>query len=316
MRVCVTGASGLIGSAVCRRLVSDGHDVIGISRQPFHGKFPENVRPLEGDLVVDDNLVESLTPLDWVVHAAGRAHVLREKMNRSANEYYLSNVMATEKLALSSCRAGVKRFVFISSLSVHEGVFTDREFITESSPIVPQSLYAQSKMEAEQRLLTVAKSSGMDTVIIRPALVVGSGAPGNLRRLARLISANIILPVSSQDNLRAYIALDNLVELILLCLTHINAPGETFLAAEHELLSTRKVISLISEGMRKQTRTLLLPHSFIKNIAFLIGKPDLFEKLYGNLLVDASKARNVLGWSSISTIEDAFRALGASYARA
>lgn len=313
MRVCVTGATGLIGGAVCEHLVSEGHEVFAICRPPIYKRFSERVNIIEKDIVTNDLLIDESMRLDCVIHAAGRAHVINEASKNPSREYFLANVLATERMATAAVSSGVKRFVHISSLAVHEDIFSRHDTISEASPMAPRSLYARSKMEAEERLAEISRKSDIEVVILRPALVVGPNAPGNLMRLARLIASRKVIPVPYKDNKRSYVALDNFKDLILISLTHPNASGEIFLAAEKEPISTRDIIQLIGSGMEIEARTISVPANLIRLAALLIGKPNLYEKVYGDLVVNASKASESLGWHPAIGIRDAFRACGASY---
>lgn len=245
-----------------------------------------------------------LESVDSIVHCAGRAHVMNEDAATAVSRHRKANTETTERLARAAADAGVRRFVFLSSIGVHGGFFGQASPITESSAIQPVEEYARSKAAAETRLEEVGRSSGMEVVIVRPCLVAGPAAPGNLQRLARLVAKGFPLPVPAVDNARSFVGLSNLVELLILCTRVPAAAGKTFVAADRDVVSTREVLEAVAEGVGKQVRLFKVPGRLFRAGATLMAKGALYDKIYGDLVVDASRAESLLGWRrAVPTLE-------------
>lgn len=303
MNILLTGASGFVGGALARRLVEQGSGVRtlgrtqpGIATQFFEGS-------------IDDRLVSSkaLEGVDCVVHLAGRAHQLRETSVDPLEDFRAANSRLSEKLAAQAIEAGVRRFVFISSIGVN-GVFTQagRPF-TEASQPEPHSPYARSKHEAEVALRRLAEKSNMEFVIIRPPLVYGAGAPGNFSSLMRWIGKGIPLPFGAVHNKRSLIAVDNLVDLIIRCTDHPAAANELFLAGDGDDLSTTELLRGVADAMGRPVRLIPVPVALLRLAASALGKKGMAHSLLDSLQVDTSKARDLLGWEPPVSVEEGLR---------
>ncbi|WP_419834056.1 UDP-glucose 4-epimerase family protein [Endozoicomonas atrinae] len=288
-KICVTGATGFIGNDVCNHLENLGHEVIRISRDEKTGYSAV------GNIDGKTNWTSVLMGAECVVHLAARAHILHEQAPDPREAFFKVNVDGTLNLARQAVSAGVKRFVFISSIGVNGEATTNQPF-TEQSEVHPESLYALSKREAESGLRKIEKESGLEVVIIRPPLVYGANAPGNFQRLLKLVSLNLPLPFGRLNNQRSFVALDNLTDFIATCINHPAAGGETFLISDGQPVSTTELIRLLSEGMEKKVTLFPLPDSVIRLGARLAGKKKIYQQLYGSLAIDISKAGNLLGW--------------------
>ena len=312
MRLCVTGSAGFVGSALVRGLEARGDEVVALARQApaSEGKSPL-VRWLARDLTRIPDPMEGVGPVDTVVHLAARVHVLREDSDEPLAEFRRVNVEATERLAMAAVAAGARRFVFVSSIGVHGSSLAGPEPVVETSALDPVEPYAQSKLEAEERLRAVARETDLELVIIRPALVVGAGAPGNLARLRSLVARGLPIPVPRRDNRRSFVTLANLVDLLIRCVEHPDAAGQAFVAAEAVWPSTREVLGWIGEGMGRRVTRVPCPAPLLRAGAAILGQRNLYDKVFGDLLVDATKARTVLGWSCRQSLDEAFRELGA-----
>lgn len=299
MRVLLTGASGFLGrhlSVVLR----EKHDVLSAVRAT-PSVCCDFVAMGEISAITDWS--ETLAGRQVVIHAAARAHVLNESAADPLAEFRKVNTAATLTLATQAADAGVKRFIFISSIGVN-GNQSMAPF-TESSPPAPHDPYAISKYEAEEGLREIANQLGMPVTIIRPPLVYGPNATGNFCRLVRWISKGIPLPLGAIHNQRSLVALDNLVDFIITCIDHPAAANQTFLVADGEDLSTTDLLRRVGQAMGKPARLIPVPMGLLKAGAGVLGKKAIAQQLCGNLQVDISKAREVLGWTPPVSVETA-----------
>lgn len=231
-----------------------------------------------------------------VAHCAARAHVLREVSSDPLAEYRRVNVQGTLNLARQAISAGVRRFVFISSIGVN-GAETHLKPFTSGDIAAPSSPYALSKYEAESALRQLSKETGLEVVVIRPPLIYGPGAKGNFEAMIRWIVRGIPLPLGAIHNKRSLVALDNLVDLVLLCLQHPAASNQTFLVSDGEDLSTTELLRRLGQALRRPVRLIPMPSMLVKAAALMAGKSDIAQKLLGSLQVDDAHTRNLLDWS-------------------
>lgn len=292
MRMLVTGATGFIGTRLCEWLVSEGHSVVGVSRSGAGSVRGVDYRAAD---FADPNAVGGcLGSVDCIVHLAGRAHVLNRQGDTAAL-YRAVNCDATLELARMAMAAGVKRFVFISSIGVNGNESVDQRF-TETSVPRPVADYARSKLAAEQGLQALLPSGAMELVIIRPPLVYGAQAPGNFRTLLKVVDKGIPSPFGSVRNARSIVSVDNLARLIALASQHPKAAGHLFLAGDGTDVSTPQILSALAQGMQKRQWSIPVPPLLLGGLLKLMGKGDLYTQLCGSLTVDCSKARELLGY--------------------
>jgi len=303
--VLVTGASGFIGNRVLSAAMEHGLSVRAAIRSPeAAARLPKGTDyRVVGDLGPETNWSPALDTVGVVIHLAGRAHKLNEAGAEKRSLFIQVNTQGTLRLASEAASAGVKRFVFVSSIGVNGNVTTGQPFSETDTPR-PVSAYAISKWEAEQGLRRLEKETGIEIVVVRPPLVYGPDAPGNFERLVRLIQRGIPLPLRSVENQRSFIAVENLVDLLVHCGVHPAAAGETFLVADGEDLSTPQMIQLLAAGLGRAPRLWPFPVEMLRRGAGLLGKAALCDSLCSSLQVDAGKARTLLGWRPrVSTAE-------------
>lgn len=304
MKVLLTGASGFLGSHIVKALVSIP-DVVVVASLRSVVLIP-NVQIVQlTDLNSMTDWSEALCGAQIVIHAAARAHVIKDVEIDPIAEYRQVNVDGTLNLARQAVAAGVQRFIFISSIGVN-GNFNCRPF-TEGDVPHPAELYAQSKLEAEHGLWEIQRESGIEVVIIRPPLIYGPDAPGNFGSLVRLLGRGIPLPFGAICNQRSLIAVDNLVDLILTCIKHPAAANQVFLAGDGHDLSTTELLQGVSRAMGKSSRLIPVPMSWLMCAATMLGKKTVAKKLLGSLQVDISKAREVLDWEPPVSVEEGLR---------
>jgi len=299
VKVLVTGANGFIGRAVIERLRRDGYAVRAAIRENSD-MLPSDVERTAGDLHPDRDWSDSLHGVDVVIHLAARVHLMQDTAADPLDEYRRVNVLGTVTLASSAVAAGVRRFVYVSTLKVNgeAGRFAEHD---QPSPAGP---YAQSKYEAEVALRQIANERRLEVVIIRPPLVYGPGVEANLGLLMRAIARGIPLPLGAISNRRSLVGIDNLVDFITTCLAHPAAANETFLVADGEDLSTPDLVRRLARAMGRPARLFPMPSSLLRIGGSLWGRHDDVDRLLGSLQADISKARTRLSWSPPVGVDD------------
>lgn len=306
----ITGSSGFIGRSVITRLLADGRRVSGTARRPFNSQL-EVESPLLGATA---DWRPALTGVNVVIHTAARAHVLKDDAKNPVELFREINTAGTLQLARQSADAGVRRFVFLSSIGVN-GTQGLKPF-TESDIPNPVEPYSVSKLEAEQGLMALSKETGMEVVIIRPPLVYGPSAPGNFGKLANAVRRGLPLPLGAvTQNRRTLVGLDNLVDLIVTCAYHPAAANQAFLAGDDEDLSTADLLHRMAKAFGVKPRLLPVPVPLLKVIARAAGKSGMVERLCGSLQVDIAKAREVLGWKPPLTVDEGLARVAAGFLR-
>ncbi len=301
MKVLVTGASGFMARALLRMLPEKGcRQVVTLSRKK---ELPEVIDSSTlNQCFSTANFLDLLDGVDVVVHTAARAHVLNESATDPLAEYRKVNVDFTLNLARQCVQSQVKRFIYISSIGVH-GVTSDKPFNAGDVP-APEEPYAISKIEAERGLINLCQACSMELVIIRPPLIYGAGAPGNFARMVGWVASGIPLPLGAVDNRRSLISVDNLVDLILVCLDHPNAAGKVLLASDGEDVSTSDLLRRVARAMGKPARLVPVPTSILRAFASIAGKKNTARRLTGSLQVDISTTTALLSWTPPISLEE------------
>jgi nucleoside-diphosphate-sugar epimerase len=297
--ILVTGATGFIGTALCKYLILGGNKVIGVTRrETFSGRTV-----IVSDIAEFTGWRDTLTGVDAIVHLAGRAHILKDRAADPLEEFRRVNTRATITLAENAALAGVKRFVFISSIGVNGNVTHDKPFSVAHKPN-PHSPYARSKYEAELALHEISRTSDLDFVIIRPPLVYGPNAPGNFQSMIHWLTSNVPLPLGAiTNNRRSFVSLDNLVDLIAVCVDHSLAANQTFLVSDGEDLSTTDLLRRLSRALRKKSVLLPIPSPLLRLLAKAINKGDVAQRLLDDLRVDIQHTCGTLGWRPPLSVE-------------
>jgi nucleoside-diphosphate-sugar epimerase len=303
MRVLVTGASGFVGSTLCEVLARAGHIVRAALRteRSVPACVPEKV--IVGDMTADVDWRPALTGVDAVVHAAARAHVLRDSAE-NANLYITANAQATRRLVQSAAEGGVRRFVYLSSIKVN-GEQTHGKPYTPADTPRPQDPYGVSKLLAEKALLEVCAGSATKVAIVRPPLVYGPGVRANFLRLLRWVDRQIPLPLGSVTNSRSLVSVWNLCDLLERLLEEPLSHGRTWLVSDGEDLSTPQLVRRIAHAMQRRACLLPAPPALLRSAGTLIGKRAEVDRLCGSLVVDISETRRELGWTPPIDVDDA-----------
>jgi nucleoside-diphosphate-sugar epimerase len=305
-RVAVTGGAGFLGSHLLPALLGQGFTVRAVLRGALPLKSSGVEQVVVGDLSEQPKLDDALRGIDAVVHLAGRVHVMRERASDPRAAFRRANVDATRHLAEQAAVAGVRRFVFLSSIKVN-GERTEGRPFTEVDAAAPQDAYAWSKWAAEQSLHEVAEQTGLEVSIIRPPLVYGPGVRANFLRLMRLAQLGVPLPLGSIDNRRSMVSQGNLCDLITHCLRHPAAAGEVFLASDQHDLSTPELIRLVAAAMGRPARLFPCPLGLLRRTARAVGMGPAVGRMLDSLQVDSTKATRLLGWTPLVPVGDALR---------
>ena len=250
----------------------------------------------------------ALVGIDTVVHLAARVHVMNESSRDPLSEFRLSNVASTRNLAKQAASAGVKRFIFLSSIKVN-GESTEQECkYTEEDKPHPEDSYALSKMEAEIALFEIAQETGMEVVIIRSPLVYGPGVKANFRSLMTMVSKGVPLPLAAvTDNRRSLVGVDNLVDFIITCINHPAAANQVFLVSDDEDLSTSELLHRMYKANGTPDRLFTLPLWFLNLCATTIKRKSVYSRLCGSLQIDISKSKQILGWTPPVSVDEGLR---------
>ena len=305
MKVCVTGATGFVGSSLIKALLtSTEHQVSAISRRADYD-FGDKVQVIySSDISMVETFSDELEGCDVLIHLAGRAHVMRDNEKDPLAEFRKVNTRGTIDLATKASLAGVKRFIFLSSVKVNGEATQYRSPFNEHSKEAPVDNYGISKFEAELGLSKLGERSGMEICIIRPPLVYGSGVKGNFRYLMRLVSSRLPLPFGSIDNRRSIVSLDNLVDLIIVCINHKNAANQIFFVSDGADISTSNLIMLIAEARGVNARLMSVPIPILLMISQLFKLEPQMQRLTSDLQVDISHVKKQLGWTPKVKIQE------------
>lgn len=312
MKILVTGASGFVGNALLLSLLKNSsYQIITLLRH-YNTAFASNILQVVGG--DSDQFFSTAIPenIDVIIHLAGRAHILNDQSNNPLDDFRKVNVEGTLQLAKQALEKKVKRFIFISSIGVNGAVTSDQPFSEQSTP-KPHADYAISKYEAEEALKVLFIGSETELVVIRPPLVYAAHAPGNFARLLKLVSTNLPLPFAQTNNKRTFIALENLVDFIQLCITHTNAANQTFLVADQESLSTRELVEYLKQGIGKNPYFIYIPQFLMRLGVSCVGKSKLYEQLFESLEIDTTKAQKLLNWTAPLTAKQAMIQVGKDY---
>jgi nucleoside-diphosphate-sugar epimerase len=297
-RVLVTGANGFVGRELSAVLLERGFDVVPAVRQGTAAGA------VVGEINASTEWTVALQGVDVVVHLAARVHVMDELAVSAEPEFERVNVRGSERLARQAAAAGVKRLVFVSSIKVNGEATYGTPFRADDMPH-PEDAYGRSKLAAEVALKRISLETGLEIVIVRPPMVIGPDTKGNLPVMMRWLQLGVPLPLAGVRNRRSFVSVRNLVGLIECCIVHPAAAGEVFLAADEPALSTPDLIAALAAGLGRKVNLWRMPLPLLRVLACVAGRSAQLGRLTGDLEVDASKARQLLGWHSDETLNSA-----------
>jgi nucleoside-diphosphate-sugar epimerase len=306
-KIFVTGANGFIGKSLCKSLINLEKPVKALVRKiDSSSKLTQLEYIQTNEFGYQSNLTEYLTDCKCIIHCAGKAYNNKYKLD----DYNLANINNTKNIVEQAIRAGVKRFIFLSSIKVN-GESTNKnnkiKVFKHNDEPNPEDGYGISKFEAEKVLLDIALKTGLEVVIIRLPIVYGAGVKGNLYKLIKLINLRFPLPFKGIRNKRSLIGIDNVVDLIIRCIECPNAAGKIFLASDGKDLSTPELIKIIALAMGQSIKLFSFPISLLKFFGFIFRKQNEIDRLTGSLQIDISHTKKILNWTPPVSTEEGIR---------
>ncbi len=314
MNILVTGATGFIGRAVVSHLSTRDDFSIRIAIRCQAHNLPSDRQSVQvGDLRADTNWKVALKDVQVVIHTAARVHVMNDSASDPLTEFRKVNLDGALNLARQAAQMGVKRFIFISSIKVNGEHTSPGSSFSSEDKFVPDDPYGLSKYEAEQGLLALAKETNMELVIIRPPLVYGPGVKANFATMIKWACKGFPLPLGAIHNKRSLVALDNLVDFMICCIDHPKAANEVFLISDGEDLSTTELLQKVARALGKKLYLIPLPVWLMRFVADLLGKGDVANRLFDSLQIDNSKARHLLGWKPVITVDEQLQKMAGTH---
>ena len=296
MSVLVTGATGFVGSQLLQQLAGDAVCQLRAAVRSKAENLPAGVSIYQvGDIDADTDWRETLTECKTVIHTAARAHIMNDSAQDPLAEFRRVNVDGSLNLARQAIEAGVKRFIFISSIKVNGEGESTRVYRFDD-PAAPEDDYGLSKWEAEQGLHALCAESLMELVVIRPPLIYGPGVKGNLALLCKAIDRGLHLPLGSIRNQRDMLSLKNLIDLVRICIDHPKAKGQVFLASDNVPVSTPQLIKMIAEARAKSAHLWSIPVTLLRLFASLAGQQAMLQRLAGDFKIDIQHTMDTLDW--------------------
>lgn len=301
--VLITGATGFVGRNLCGRLLSKGQKL----RCAVRYQLPIKNSVVVGDIGPYTRWGQALADIDTVIHLAARVHVMDDGEGDPLTEFRRVNVAGTINLALQAAAAGIKKMIFISTVKVHGEETQFGNPYSEQNIPDPLDAYSISKHEAEKVLRRIAEETGLDVVIIRPPLVYGPDVKANFLTMMRWLKRGIPLPLGFVNNRRSFVALDNLVDLIVTCIDHPAAANQIFLVSDGEDISTTDLLRRLGHALGRPARLVPVPVPLLHAGGVILGKQDILRRLCGSLQVDISKAKQRLGWVPPISVDEALQ---------
>lgn len=307
MTILITGATGFVGSVLTHYLYNKGYPLI-LAVRSKEKRFPSDIQQvLIGQILPDTDWTSALEKVDVVIHLAARVHIMNDRAANPLEEFRKVNTFSTINLAQQAVKAGVKRFIFISSIKVNGETNIGLQPFRADDIHVPSDPYGLSKYEAEKGLFEISKETGMKVVVIRPSLVYGLGVKGNFRSMMHWLRRRIPLPLGAIHNKRSFVAIDNLVDFIATCIQHPLAANEVFMVSDGEDISTSELLERLSKALGKPANLIPVPQKLLEMLLRLIGKQSIAKRLCGSLQVDIRKNKELLGWEPSISVDEGLK---------
>jgi len=302
--ILITGGFGFVGSALCAKLNQKFPLRISTRNKSDINGY-DNLEIFQASLTTDQDWSLGLTDISIIVHCAARVHIMNDKANDPLLEFRAVNVDGLLNLARQAAKSGVKRFIFLSSIKVNgESTVLGYPFTADQIP-APVDYYGVSKYEAEIGLRKLSLETEMEIVIIRAPLVYGPGVKANFLSMIKWLQRGVPLPLGSIiKNRRSFVYLDNLIDLIVICLHHHAAANQTLLVSDDEDISTALLFQRMASALKKSSKLIPVPIILIILGAKLFGRPDISCRLCDSLQVDISKTKELLSWSPPVSLEE------------
>ncbi|HCH5886297.1 TPA: SDR family oxidoreductase [Vibrio parahaemolyticus] len=307
MSILITGASGFLSATLVPALPKE-KKLVFVDRNKSQFNDSDCYSFYQREINSTSDYSKCLKGVSCVIHCAARVHIMNDESSNPLEDYREVNTAGTLNLARQAVEAGVKRFIFISSIKSNgESSLLDKPFRYDD-PRLPADFYGQSKSEAEEQLLELAEDTGLEIVIIRPTLVYGPGVKANFASLMNLVSKGTPLPFGCiTDNRRSLVSVDNLVDLIITCIDHPNAVNQVFLVSDDYDVSTSEMVRHMAQALGKPTWQLPVPVWCYKLVGKLFNKLDVVDRLTGSLQVDISHTKETLGWEPPQSLQEGFK---------
>lgn len=303
-KILITGANGFIGKHLCQALKSKGYfvrEAIRMKNNESNALICDETVKI-GDIDGDTDWTIALKNIDAIIHLANRAHILKKDLD-DKEKFDTINVQGTKKLAEQAAAAGIKRFIYLSSVKVNgERTLNGRMFKETDTP-APEDDYGRSKEAAENILKKISNNAGLQYVILRPPLVYGAGVKANFKMLISLVKKGVPLPFSSIDNRRSFIYIGNLISAIIECLENPNAINQIYLVGDGHDVSTSELFAIIASLLGKKAKLFSVPKWLLQLAAGLVGQKEKMGKLTESLQIDTAKIHDQLNWWPSFTVK-------------
>ena len=305
--ILLTGGTGFIGSHLLPVLNKRNFQVTLAVRHYLSNELNSDYKVVKvGEIDDKADWLDTLKEVDIVIHLAARAHQLNDQASDPEAEFRRVNYKGTKRLVEQAIAAGVKHFIFVSSIGAMATL--SEQTLTEESSCHPDTPYGRSKLQAEEALIELCQGNQMTWTILRPTLVYGAGNPGNMERLLKLVNIGLPLPFGAFKNQRSLLYVGNLVDAITQCLTNPNAKNQIFLLSDGEDLSTPDLIKRMTKALGRSVYLLSIPPNLLKSLGRVTGQADTIERLVGSLRVDSSKIRQTLNWKPPYIVDEGLQA--------
>ncbi|QUX90619.1 UDP-glucose 4-epimerase [Marinomonas sp. A3A] len=305
--ILLTGSTGFVGSNLLKTLLLNAEQIVKAAVRCSMNS--DNTFFFDaGEINSKTDYSSMIYNTDVVIHLAARVHIMNDNSSDPLSVFRAVNTEGTLNLARQAAEAGVKRFIFLSSIKVNGESTSGRQPFSAFDVRSPEDPYSQSKSEAEEQLLALGKETGMEIVIIRPPLVYGEGVKANFASLMKLVGKGFPLPFRAiNQNKRSLVSVYNLVDLIKVCIDHPKAANQVFLVSDDNDLSTAQMVALMAKAQGKANLSLPVPVWCFKLVGKLFKKEAVVDRLVGSLQLDIEHTKNTLGWAPPYSVEHGFK---------